>query len=99
MIHQRVRGLEITFPGPYAGTFVTISIGVATTIPDGKKSHLDLVHDADVALYRAQGRGGATGPCSRPMRPLPCGCPASQRIPGSGARRSTPVEARRAPAK
>jgi diguanylate cyclase (GGDEF)-like protein len=57
VIHQRVRCLEIAFPGASPGTFVTISIGVATTIPDGKRSHLDLVHDADVALYRAKAEG------------------------------------------
>jgi diguanylate cyclase (GGDEF)-like protein len=56
-IHQRVRALEIQFPDQRAGPYVTISIGIATVIPDRGDSHLDLVHQADMALYRAKAEG------------------------------------------
>jgi len=36
---------------------VTISIGIATVIPDRSDSHLDLVHHSDMALYRAKAEG------------------------------------------
>ena len=56
-IHQRVRALEIPFPDQKAGPYVTISIGIATVIPERDESNLDLVHDADMALYRAKAEG------------------------------------------
>ena len=57
MIHQRVRALEIPYPNPSVGPFVTISIGIATVIPARGDSFMDLVHEADVALYRAKDEG------------------------------------------
>jgi diguanylate cyclase (GGDEF)-like protein len=57
MIHQRVRALEIPYPNPAVGPFVTISIGIATVVPVWNESPLDLVHEADVALYRAKAEG------------------------------------------
>jgi len=57
MIHQRVRALEIPYKHPSLGPFVTISIGIATVVPSRDDSHLDLVRESDVALYRAKGEG------------------------------------------
>ena len=56
-IHERVRSCELPFPQSSAGAFVTVSIGIATAIPYRGEPVLDLVHDADVALYRAKADG------------------------------------------
>ncbi len=56
-VHQRVRGLEIAYPKPAIGPYVTISIGIATTDPSSGESPLELVREADMALYRAKAEG------------------------------------------
>lgn len=57
MIHQRVRAIEIPYPDPSKGPFVTISIGISTVIPGRGDSFMELVHEADVALYQAKADG------------------------------------------
>ncbi len=56
-VHQRVRSLEINYPDVALGPFVTISIGVATVVPALNDSHLELIKQADLALYRAKAEG------------------------------------------
>lgn len=57
MIHQRVRAIEIPYPDPTKGPFVTISIGIATATPCRGDSFMELIHEADVALYQAKAEG------------------------------------------
>ena len=49
--------IEIPYPDPSKGPFVTISIGIATTTPCRGESFMELVHEADVALYQAKAEG------------------------------------------
>lgn len=56
-IRELVKSLEIPHPGSSVCPFVTLSVGIATTIPSRDAWCLDFVHDADVALYRAKALG------------------------------------------
>lgn len=52
-----VRDLRILHHGSQISEFVTLSIGVATTIPTWEASPLDLIVAADKALYEAKAQG------------------------------------------
>lgn len=56
-IHSEVTGLEIAHPDSSVSPFVTISLGVATTIPDKMQRPDTLLHEADQALYYAKNNG------------------------------------------
>lgn len=57
-IRKRVEDLRIDHPGAGAGATLTISVGVATFLPDGDESHAQqLVDAADRALYAAKRAG------------------------------------------
>ena len=52
-----VRDLQIVHPGSAISQYVTLSMGVATTIPTWEASPLDLIAAADKALYQAKAEG------------------------------------------
>ncbi len=56
VLRARIESLRHVHPAA-PGSIVTISIGVATQVPERNTSHVDLVSRADVALYEAK-RGG-----------------------------------------
>ena len=56
-IRDRVKALQIPHQGSSVDSFVTLSLGVATRIPDKSASWQDLIADADRALYRAKELG------------------------------------------
>lgn len=56
-IRAQVKSLEIPSPNSSVCSFVTISIGTATAIPQRGESPWELLHEADVALYRAKTNG------------------------------------------
>jgi diguanylate cyclase (GGDEF)-like protein len=56
-IRELVKSLEIPHPASTVSRFVTISVGVASTVPTRGGWCIDFLHDADVALYRAKGEG------------------------------------------
>ncbi|GGJ48780.1 diguanylate cyclase domain-containing protein [Deinococcus roseus] len=58
-IQQEVRGLEISHEKSDISPLVTVSVGVATLVPQSGMSPEDLIHMADQCLYRAKqaGRG------------------------------------------
>ena len=49
-----VEALNLPHNAPAAGTFVTVSVGGATTIPERDESFSSLVEAADKALYEAK---------------------------------------------
>ena len=56
-IRDRVKALQIPHQGSSIDSFVTLSLGVVTRIPDKSASWQDLIADADRALYRAKELG------------------------------------------
>jgi diguanylate cyclase (GGDEF)-like protein len=56
-IRCRIQGLKIPHPGSAVCASVTVSIGLSTSVPHRNTWYLDLVHDADIALYRAKAKG------------------------------------------
>ncbi|HEY9808414.1 MAG TPA: diguanylate cyclase [Halomicronema sp.] len=56
-IHAEVGALMIVHPDSSVGKYVTISVGVATTIPNSKGSLTGLIEVADRTLYRAKQQG------------------------------------------
>lgn len=54
---REVESLNINHPGSKEFGVVTLSIGVASTIPDADDSLEELIHKADEALYRAKADG------------------------------------------
>lgn len=52
-----VKELQISHKGSYTSPYVTISIGVATTVPDQNFSPRNLIRRADEALYFAKEEG------------------------------------------
>ncbi len=56
-IRGSVKMLRIPHPDSAISSYVTISIGVASAIPSQCGSRLDLLHEADSALYRAKTQG------------------------------------------
>lgn len=56
-IRDQVRKLAIQHPRSPIGALVTISIGTTTAVPSDDRTHFDLLHEADEALYRAKAAG------------------------------------------
>ncbi|MBF0159982.1 MAG: GGDEF domain-containing protein, partial [Magnetococcales bacterium] len=56
-ILERVRGLQIPHAQSRVADHVTVSIGVATTVPKANQSFSDLIQQADEALYHAKNDG------------------------------------------
>ena len=57
LIRTHVRTLAIPHTLSSVSPYVTVSIGISTTVPDQDRSHLDFLHDVDMALYRAKETG------------------------------------------
>ncbi len=57
LIRTHVRTLAIPHALSTVSPYVTVSIGISTTVPDQDRSHLDFLHDVDMALYRAKEAG------------------------------------------
>jgi diguanylate cyclase (GGDEF)-like protein len=57
LIQAQVAGLRIGHISSTVSRYVTVSIGLATTIPGRDRSHLDFLYDVDMALYRAKEKG------------------------------------------
>ncbi|MBD2495742.1 PleD family two-component system response regulator [Nostoc sp. FACHB-280] len=57
LIQSEVRDLRINHDGSLVSQYVTLSLGVATVIPTWDASPLDLIMDADKALYQAKEAG------------------------------------------
>ncbi|MBN2432647.1 MAG: diguanylate cyclase [Acidobacteria bacterium] len=56
-LRQKIEGLGIDHPDSFISDFVTISIGVASVLPNAAISPSDLVRAADEALYQAKQSG------------------------------------------
>jgi diguanylate cyclase (GGDEF)-like protein/PAS domain S-box-containing protein len=56
-IREAVLALGMAHAGNPAGGVVTISLGVSTRTPPQTEDHVDLMHSADLALYRAKDSG------------------------------------------
>jgi len=56
-VRRHVRGLEIPYSESSTSEFITVSVGIATVIPDRTDSHREFVHSADLALYDAKANG------------------------------------------
>jgi len=54
---QKIENMEIPHPASEHSKYVTVSIGLASTIPDGSNSQTQLLDEADKALYRAKESG------------------------------------------
>ncbi|BBD57500.1 response regulator receiver modulated diguanylate cyclase [Nostoc sp. HK-01] len=57
LIQSEVRDLQIIHDGSLISQYVSLSLGVATVIPTWESSPLDLIVDADKALYQAKEAG------------------------------------------
>lgn len=57
MMQAGVRNLQITHDGSMVSQYVTLSMGVATTVPTWESSPSDLIVAADKALYQAKAEG------------------------------------------
>ncbi|AFY44766.1 PleD family two-component system response regulator [Nostoc sp. PCC 7107] len=57
LIQSEVRDLQIIHDGSLISPYVSLSLGVATVIPTWESSPLDLIVDADKALYQAKEAG------------------------------------------
>jgi diguanylate cyclase (GGDEF)-like protein len=56
-IGKQVRSLQLTHEGSKVSQFVTLSLGVASHIPNSSLSYEALIADADAALYEAKRTG------------------------------------------
>jgi diguanylate cyclase (GGDEF)-like protein len=56
-IRNQIKALEIVHAGSSVSPHVTISIGMATTVPTKDASPLEFLYDVDTALYRAKHNG------------------------------------------
>ena len=56
-IHSGIRELKISNPGSKVSKFLTVSIGVASTIPAVDDTCMDLIYTCDKVLYRAKSDG------------------------------------------
>lgn len=54
---ENVRKLRIRHSSSATGEFLTISLGVATTLPTSEMTEYDLINAADKALYQAKANG------------------------------------------
>ena len=57
ILRGRVEALKIPHENSGASNFVTVSLGVATTVPEYNISSAALIEEADKALYRAKEKG------------------------------------------
>ena len=57
LIREHVRELAIAHGCSPVSPYVTVSIGISTTVPTLGRSHLLFVHNVDMALYRAKALG------------------------------------------
>lgn len=57
MLRKAVEGLGLAHPESSVGPMVTVSLGVATAVPENDDQATDLVKKADLALYQAKQRG------------------------------------------
>jgi len=55
-LHEKLKSEAIAHEGSIAGV-VTVSIGIASAVPEMGKHSLDLVTQADTALYQAKKEG------------------------------------------
>ena len=56
-IRYRISRLKLSHPDSPIGDFVTLSMGVAATVPDGSGTPRQLIESADQALYEAKKNG------------------------------------------
>lgn len=56
-IHSGIRDLKIPNPHSSVSKYLTISIGVASTIPGDDDTYMDLLYTSDKALYNAKSDG------------------------------------------
>lgn len=63
-IREAVRKQEIPHLSSEIDSFITVSAGYATIVPDAQFSPKDLIREADIALYQAK-RNGKNKVCSR----------------------------------
>jgi two-component system, chemotaxis family, response regulator WspR len=56
-IRRAVEALRLTHAGSSTGSYVTVSIGAATTVPIVSVATTSLIEEADLALYRAKHEG------------------------------------------
>jgi len=56
-VAENVRRMKIIHNGSDTSPFLTVSIGIATAFPDLEMSEIDLVRNADRALYKAKENG------------------------------------------
>lgn len=56
-IRQKVKSLKIPHAGSLVNKYVTLSLGLATIIPNLETSPEKLITTADLALYQAKGKG------------------------------------------
>ncbi|MBK7932221.1 MAG: diguanylate cyclase [Acidobacteria bacterium] len=56
-VAENVRQMKIVHNGSDTSPFLTVSIGIATAFPDLDMSEIDLVRNADRALYKAKANG------------------------------------------
>jgi diguanylate cyclase (GGDEF)-like protein len=56
-IQTKVNGLKLAHPCSCIGEFITLSFGVATIIPNGHLSPVNLIAAADQGLYQAKAKG------------------------------------------
>jgi len=56
-IHLEVRQLKIVHAKSSVSDYITLSAGIASTVPNHKQSPADLISAADKALYQAKERG------------------------------------------
>jgi len=56
-IHSGIRELKISNPGSKVSKFLTVCVGIASTIPAVDDTYMDLVYTSDKALYKAKNDG------------------------------------------
>jgi len=54
---QSVEDMKIPHPMNLCSKYLTISVGMASAVPDGDNSHIQLLDEADKALYSAKASG------------------------------------------
>jgi diguanylate cyclase (GGDEF)-like protein len=54
---ENVRQMKIIHKGSETSPFLTVSVGIATALPDLEMSEIELIRNADRALYKAKESG------------------------------------------
>jgi diguanylate cyclase (GGDEF)-like protein len=57
LIREPIRALKIPHARSTVSSFVSVSIGISTTVSAPDRSHFDFIYDVDMALYRAKAEG------------------------------------------